>query len=369
MRKTEEFTAKLERVERFLADQELTGIILSRGDNFAWLGCGANNLVDNSKETGVASLVVRAGQVTLVANNIEAERLLTEELDEIDIAHTEVFPWHEPDKRDEVLKRLTADGSFAADDGSVGLPRLPDGFDRLRYVLTGAEVNRYEALGLDCTCAVEATARAVEKGMTEADVASLAAGECRGRGINPVVLLVAADERIRSWRHPLVKATPVARCAMLVACGRRQGLIAAMTRLVHFGEPTEDLKRRHRAVCAVDAAMIAATVPGRRVAEVFAVARAAYAQNGFPDEWRLHHQGGAIGYQPREYVANPDSKETVHAHQAFAWNPSICGTKSEGTILAGEEGAALLTAPSGDWPVIRIEHEGRSIERADILVK
>ncbi len=365
----EEFVVKMERVERFLADAGLDGVVLSRGDNFAWLGCGADNLVDNSKESGVASLVVRAGSVTLLTNNIEAERLLAEELAGVEVAHTEVFPWHEPAARDEALRRLTAGGRFAADGPDAGLPPLSADFARLRYSLTEAEIGRYRELGRDCAAAMEAAARAVEPGATEADAAGLVARECRARGVNPVVLLVAADARIRTWRHPLVKDTPVERCVMLVICGRRRGLVAAVTRLVHFGEPTEDLRRRHAAVCDVDARMMLATRPGRPVADVFAAAQAAYAGNGFPDEWRLHHQGGAIGYQPREYIANPASTETVQAAQAFAWNPSICGTKSEDTMLAGEEGVSLLTAPSEDWPVVRVEREGAVIARADMLVR
>ncbi|MDT8304742.1 MAG: hypothetical protein RRC07_02300 [Anaerolineae bacterium] len=33
--------------------------------------------------------------------------------------------------------------------------------------------------------------------------------------------------------------------------------------------------------------------------------------------------------------------------QVFAWNPSIAGTKSEDTILAGESGNEILTAMDG----------------------
>jgi len=369
MDRSEEFAVKLARAERFLAGNGLKGAILARSDNFAWLGCGGSNVVDSSRETGVAALAVRPGRVTLIANNIEAERLLTEELDGLDIVDTEVFPWHKPGEREAIVKNLTAGADFAADDGSAGLPPLPDGFARLRYALTEAEIERYRALGRDAAAAVESAGRDVEQGITEADVAAIAAGECLKRSIAPIVLLVAADERIRCWRHPVVKTTPVERCAMIVICGRRRGLVAAATRMVHFGDLPDDLRERHCAVCAVDAAMMWATVPGRPASEVFAEAQRAYARNGFADEWQLHHQGGAIGYQPREYIATPDCAEVVQAGQAFAWNPSIRGTKSEDTMLATDDGPVPLTAPGPDWPVVRIERDGATLARPDILVK
>jgi len=156
---------------------------------------------------------------------------------------------------------------------------------------------------------------------------------------------------------------------MLVLCGRRQGLVAAITRLVHFGQFDEDLIRRHMATCTVDARMIWATTPGARAADVLRLGRQTYSEFNFPDEWRLHHQGGAIGYRSREYIATPGSAEVVQPDQAFAWNPSVRGTKSEDTILATDDGPELLTPPGEDWPTVHIEMGGKVLHRADILVK
>src|SRR3712207_7663291 len=47
-----------------------------------------------------------------------------------------------------------------------------------------------------------------------------------------------------------------------------------------------------------------------------------YAEEGFPDGWRDHHQGGTTGYASRELVASPDTHYTVGDRHAFAWNPS-----------------------------------------------
>ena len=367
--KSAELTLKLDRLAAWLATNELDGVALSRGDNFAWLGCGADNLVNHAGETGVATLLATPDGLTLVTNNIEADRLVAEEFGGVELAGVESHPWHEPTGRAEIVARLTAGKRFAADDALAGLPPLPDGFGALRYSLTDAEVNRYHALGRDAADGMENAARAIEPGMTEADVAGLIALEYRLRGIAPIVLLTAADERIRTWRHPLPKDVAVEHCAMLVACGRRQGLVAAITRLVQFGPLSDDLAARHEAVCAVDAAMIAATRPGRTAADIFADTRQAYADSGYPDEWQLHHQGGAIGYLGRDYIANPASSEIVQPNQTFAWNPSICGTKCEGTTLIAPTGPEDLTTPGGDWPTVTVQTSEGPLRRAGILIR
>ena len=65
---------------------------------------------------------------------------------------------------------------------------------------------------------------------------------------------------------------------------------------------------------------------------------------GFPDEWRDHHQGGSIGYQPRERVALPGDTTVIEAGMALAWNPSIAGVKAEDTIVIVDGVARTVTA-------------------------
>jgi antitoxin VapB len=112
--------------------------------------------------------------------------------------------------------------------------------------------------------------------------------------------------------------------------------------------------------------MIANTRPGKMMGDVFASGQEAYAKAGYPEEWRWHHQGGSAGYEAREFVAVPGMKEQIAFGQAYAWNPSIRGTKSEDTILVGESGNEILTAIP-NWPVLSVEHDGFTIARPAIL--
>jgi antitoxin VapB len=156
------------------------------------------------------------------------------------------------------------------------------------------------------------------------------------------------------------------RYAMLVLCGRRWGLVCSITRLIHFGSLPDELRRKAEAVAKVDAVFIAHTRPGNKISQIFQYAVDAYAANGFPDEWKLHHQGGPASYEPREYIATPKIKDTVVLGQAYAWNPSITGTKSEDTIQVGEQDNEVLTAIPG-WPVIEVQINGKAYSRPAIL--
>jgi hypothetical protein len=60
----------------------------------------------------------------------------------------------------------------------------------------------------------------------------------------------------------------------------------------------------------------------------------------------------------------------VGMRQAFAWNPSIAGVKSEDTILVSpERGLEVITRPErSSWPLLRAEVEGLgALDRPDIL--
>lgn len=120
------------------------------------------------------------------------------------------------------------------------------------------------------------------------------------------------------------------------------------------------------AVAYIDAILMARTKPGVILSKIMGDAQTAYAQMGSPDEWHFHHQGGATGYEAREYIATPASKEIVANQQAFAWNPSIQGVKSEDTIIVSRYEPELITI-TNEWPLIEVEVEGMIFRRPDIL--
>jgi antitoxin VapB len=157
---------------------------------------------------------------------------------------------------------------------------------------------------------------------------------------------------------------------MAVLCGKRGGLIINLTRMLHFGKKLpEDLRRKHDACCAIDLAFNGATRVGRAANDIFADGVKEYEKQGFGEEWKLHHQGGPTGYYGRCYRATPTEGRHVQDNQAFAWNPSITGTKSEDTILVTRDGFEFLSSPTSAWPGLKVKFGNKTYRRADIKLE
>ena len=371
-----ELDIKQKRLAEFLERHGLDGVLLGRRNNFAWITGGRDNRIANFTPVGVASiLAMRDGKRLCLTNTIEAPRFRTEELAGAGIDVID-WPWYDAAAAQRVVKDVIAGRKIAADVSDIGefnhfdagFSKLPDDFGELRWSLTPAEVQRYRDGARRTSIAMEAACRRLNRGINEHDVSGILDEEMHRQHLNPVVNLIASDDRIAKYRHPIAVNKPVERYVMLVICSEFGGLITSMTRFVSFVPLTEDLKRRQRAVANVDAAINFSTKPGRTLGEMFQVLQKAYADQSFADEWKLHHQGGSAGYNAREVVAVPSHPATVRENQAFAWNPSITGVKSEDTILASSDGIEFLTQTSKDWPTVTATFEGREVRRPEILV-
>jgi Xaa-Pro aminopeptidase len=358
-----EFDEKQDRIRALLARHELDALLLQRVSSFAWATCGAASYVNTAAAHGEAALLIAPSGRYVITNNIEAPRLEQEEHLAAQGWQFRAGPWHE---RHDAVSALTSELRLGADGPYPGAADLSGELARLRANLTHQEGGRFRELGRLCAEAINRAAKAVRPGQTEYEIAALLAREAERRGVQVTVNLIATDGRVHAFRHPLPTAKRLERYAMLVLCGRRWGLICSVTRLVHFGRLQDDLRRRAEAVARVDATFIAHTRPGQTLGEIFRRAEEAYARAGFPEEWKLHHQGGPAGYEPREYVATPESTDVVADGQAYAWNPSITGTKSEDTILVHDEGHEVLTAIH-DWPALAVTVDGQEIARPAIL--
>ncbi len=360
------YEQKQQVMQALMEEHGLDALLLSRASSFAWATDGSSSYINTASSFGEASLLITNRGKYLITNNIEAERLDHEEHLKEQGWQFQVAPWWQPNP---ALADLTHDLRVGADTSLTGAVDLSSEVSHLRADLSPEEEDRFRRLGKWCAEAMNEAIRAVRPGMTEYEIAALLGASAQMRGAQPIVNLIATDERIYAYRHPLPIDKKLERYAMLVLCGRWKGLVASVTRLVYFGNLPDELRQKEEATAKVDATFISRTRPGRTLGEVFADAQAAYAAVGFEDEWRLHHQGGPAGYEPREWVATPGMQDKVLLRQAYAWNPSITGTKSEDTILVGKQSNEVITAIEG-WPVLTVTLEdGTTMQRPAILVK
>jgi antitoxin VapB len=320
--------ARYERLLALLDRLALDALLLRRSDNFAWFTGGADSRVNHASPLGVADLLVTHAGVWVVTNTIEARRMREEETPDLTVVE---HPWEHPDRP---VRDLIASARLGADYPLFGARDITDELAPLRYVLDPDAIARYRQVGADTRAALDAAVSALEPGITEDAAAARVLAACRPYGLHCPVVLAAADERIARYRHPIPHGRIIRERAMIVLCAER---------MLHFAPPSDELRRRDE-VCDVILRRMRteATYPGRTLADAFADCQRFYAEAGYPDEWRLHHQGGLSGYASREVIATPHTSLPIQVGHAFAWNPSITGTKSEETFILTERGPVII---------------------------
>jgi Xaa-Pro dipeptidase len=366
-----EIEEKTARLTHMLATENLGGVLINTQHNFSWLSAGGTNGIDLSREPGAGSLLVLCdGRRFVLANRIEMPRLLAEEVSEKDFEPIE-FGWEEEKFPTFLFSRavaLLAEGTALGSDLPLNAESrsIEGAIARCRYQLTTAEIERYRALGRDASEVIGKLMKTLKPGETEKEIGRRATNDLAARDMRAVVALVAGDERIQRYRHPVPSDRVWEKILMVVACARRSGLITSLTRFICAGAVPDELRRRTLATARVNSQLFAATRPGTTGRDLYQVAARAYAAEGFPGEERLHHQGGACGYRTRDWVAHPFCDERVQINQAFAWNPSITGTKVEDTCIVVDEGIETITiAP--DWPSLGITVANRNYSFPDVL--
>ena len=283
----EEKKEKERRLKKLLEKEELDGVLLNKQYNFAWFTGGGKNYVCTSTEQGAVSLLLTGKEKILIANNIEAPRISEEEIAKNEFELRE-FSWHQNQK--EIIESLIKGKRIGSDDGFPGTIDISPKIDSLRYSLTSSEIERYRQLGKTLSIKTEEVCQEIKSGDKENEIAGRISDALLSEGILPVVLLIAADERIEKFRHPLPTDKKIDRYVMVVVCGRKWGLIVSLTRLVYFGKVPLELRKKHEAVIRVDAVIIANTLPGKPFAEILQKGIQTYQETGFPDEWQNHHQ-------------------------------------------------------------------------------
>ena len=367
-----EIEIKTNRIVKLLSTEHLGGVLLNSQHNFTWLSCGKSNAINVSVENGACFLFIRAdGKRFVLANNIEMPRILAEEISANDFEPIE-FTWQNEKSSSDFIfqtaKSLLENDSEIASDLSLSsnFRGVENVFARCRYSLTKPEIERYKILGNDVGIALDKAFENIDLGETEIEIARKTKNELARFNINTVVTLVAADDRISRFRHPIPTRNIWRKTILIAVCAKRCGLIVNLSRIIHVGKIPDDLRRKTDATARICVELLSETGTGKSGAELYEIAAKSYIKNGFGDEINLHHQGGATDYKTRDWLAHPNCGETVFANQAFAWNPTITGTKIEETAILTENGIEIITN-SPQFPVLDFDTNGLKIKLSDIL--
>ena len=362
-----EIKEKEKRVREFLRSKNLKALLLKRQANFSWMTCGGLNLVGIATEMGATSLLITENSKFVISNNIEAPRMIEEEGLEKQKFIIKTFPWHE-DQEVSIVKEIIGEGPLGSDIPFPNAMVLAEEVAKLRYSLTPEEQKRYRWLGKRVSIALEKTMMKTKRGEKESAVVGRLCKELWKDRIDPVTLMSAADNRVSQFRHPIPTEKKIENYLMVSVNARKWGLIVSLTRFIHFGKLPGELRKKYEANVFIDCTMMAHTRPGIPATEVLQTGIGAYQEKGYPEEWKFHNQGGSIGYTGRDYRVNSKTPDIIQENQAFTWNPSITGTKSEDTIIATSKGPEMITRPFL-YPTLSLSVAGISFTRPAILEK
>ncbi|WP_235940901.1 M24 family metallopeptidase [Paramicrobacterium fandaimingii] len=337
-------TRKQNAVRELLESHRAESVLLTSAAAVNWYLDGARTHVSLAADPIVAVAVDREHDTVLITSN-EHERLVLEELPtDVNVVDR---TWFEPLVYRTDLAESTVDAELRA----------------LRAVLEPHEVERFSQLGADAAGVLTHALTECEPTWTERELAAHVASGLIETGSDPLVVLVAGTERAHP--HPLPTDAHLDRCAMVVVCARRHGLIANATRSVSFGPLTAEERDVQSRILDVEAHTFDALVPGRPLSAVLAAIADAYPACGFDaQQWRAHHQGGAAGYAGRDPRATPATADVVQLGQAFAWNPWAGGAKVEDTILlTGAADSPVIEPLTLDpaWPTTEVAGRLRPI--------
>lgn len=352
----ESWEDQLASLRRLAAAHSANTVVLRDPLNLSWF-TGARWHVPQTLNMSCFDVVISglgglqaSGEVRIVTNAIEAPRLRdTEFLDRP--VEFDVVDWTE----DRSTLLPTGPGVLTDQPNGMGANSIDAQapLAAIRRILTSGQQHTLTDLCADLARITGRVVAAIRPGESEQHVAGQLVASLLDEGIETVALFVGSDERIGAHRHPLATAKPVQDRVMVACCGRRNGMVGTVTRMVSFS-PLEAEAASYHSLLRVEQAFLDNSTPGAVLSEVFALGAAAYGEHGFdPAEWRRHHQGGLTGFNPRELIANPRTNLELAEGMALGWNPSGTGFKVEDTVLVTADGPRILTADD-TWPVLAV---------------
>jgi Xaa-Pro aminopeptidase len=354
--------AKMAVVTALLQEVKCEGLLVLEPDNFAWLTSGA--VARGQLDPADAPALYCNGEARwILACNVDSQRLFDEEIDGLGFQLKE-WPWHWG--REQLIRDLLQNRRVACDRPRGDAQVVAERLRRLRRLTTPYEQACFRVLGLIISHALEATCRTMQPNQTEREIAAQISHRLVHRGVFPLHVGVAADDRSRWFRNYGFTSTVINNYVHMTTTARKYGLVATASRAACFGPVPDEIRKDHNAVCRVGASHMASTWPEALPREILLAARRIYQVSGYEHEWLQSHQGFLTGRAPVELAFTPKTDEMLQAGHVVTWHASAGAASSCDTFLVTDQGPKTLT-PTEAWPLKRIRIQGAEFVRPDVL--
>jgi Xaa-Pro dipeptidase len=360
----EDVESKQLKMARLLADAECEAALLFERPNFRWFTGGASERGVFHAEDAPA-LYINPQQRWVICSSFDTQRLFDEELDGLGF---QIKEWPSGGVRDQFFVDLCHGRRMAVDRPFRDYHLASRFLDQERRRLSGYEQTKLGELGGLLVHAVEATARNLQPGDTEEEVAGHLAHRLLKHGVEPAVVSIAAEDRARVYRRPGFTTAKVNTRCLLQATGGKFGLFATTARTVCFGAPTESIKQEHEAAGRLAAIWLAAMKAGERAAILWQAGETALRNSPHEHEIRLSPPAWWTGRQPSEGLFAPASSERLATGHAVVWQARIGGMAVCNTCVVQENGV-VPTTPVEDWPLRRYVIQDTRFDVPDLLIR
>lgn len=349
-------------VAALLAETRCEQLLILEPPNLAWFSGSplSRGALDPAEQP---ALIVSANQRWVVCSNVDSHRLFETHLDDLGFQLKE-WPWHAG--RDQLLADLCEGRQVACDRHVRDSVPVSEKLRQIRLVHGTRALALLRDLGRYLARALEATARNVEPGETEAEAAGHVAHRLLRRGIDPIAIHAAADFRDVDDARPGFSDNPIQRAISLTAVGRRDGLHIAAGRTVWFHEPDAEVRNQFEAAGAIAAGREMALAAGRSIAEVFQAGQKIAEAVGAEHAWRSATMGHFTGWLPVEQMLTPTAKPVLLTHQAVTLQTRVGAGATCDSYLITESGCERLTSDD-EGPLRRYRFGSATLDLPDVI--
>lgn len=352
---------KQQRIAQFLGSKQYDALLLQEPANIAWFTSGGNC---QSETVGTrAALLITPDSRVVICNNVDSGELFDRELCGLRFLLKQ-RPWHEA--RHVLVDDLCRGRTVASDTGYGGTPDESAFLSSLRVSLGPVECSRLRQLGQIVAHAIEATARNIELGLTEAEIAGHLAHRLIKQQAIPLQLQVIADGKGRQYRHWSFDSGSLRKWCRISAVASRWGLCCGAMRTVCFGNPPDELTEAFQKSVMLLATGLFFSQNGNSISTVLDKVRRIYDKLGHAEEWQLCDQAAVTGYQACEVPVVPDSGFVLGPGMAVHWHPTLGASAVGDTVLVGDQRAELITIHD-QWPAVQVAVKGAAVTLPDML--